>query len=217
VSVFNTDTWWDEQGEFKALHSLNYVRLEFIKKYATQQGSVLDIGCGGGILCEPLSRIFHDVTGFDISEEAIALAQKRAADQELSIHYTNHIPQDQTYDIVIASEVVEHVECLETFLRQCEKLIKPEGLFFVSTINQTWQARVLGIFMAEYILGLAPRGTHHFKDFVKPSLLQRLLHRFDMIDMTGFSYSVCENKWSFDQDLSINYMAVFRKKLLINP
>jgi len=166
--------WWDEEGAFAPLHKLNPVRIQFIRDEifahfntdTLKDLSVLDIGCGGGLVCEPLCRLGANVTGIDADSQAITVATEHANDFGLKIAYKNTTseeiaPQKKKYDVVCALEIVEHVENPEFFIKTCIECLKPGGLLIVSTLNRTPKSFLLGIIAAEHILGWVPKGTHH--------------------------------------------------------
>src|SRR6478735_9296563 len=181
------DEWWDPRGKFAPLHQLNPVRLGFIRDRIASHWqrdalsdrpleglSVLDIGCGGGLLCEPLARLGGQVTGIDAADRNIATARVHAAGQGLAIDYRVTTAEAMAesgaqFDIVLALEIVEHVADVDLFLRSCGRMVKPGGLLFLSTLNRTAKAWMLAIAGAEYVLGWLPRGTHDWKKFLKPS------------------------------------------------
>jgi 2-polyprenyl-6-hydroxyphenyl methylase/3-demethylubiquinone-9 3-methyltransferase len=219
--------WWDPRGKFAPLHRLNPVRLGFIRDRAAAhwqrdplsgtplQGlSVLDIGCGGGLICEPMARLGAQVTGIDAAERNIAVARRHAAGQELAIDYRDSTAEalaasDAQFDIVLALEIIEHVADVDLFLQSCGRLAKPGGLVFLSTLNRTAKAWALAIAGAEYVLRWLPRGTHDWRRFLKPSELVRGLRRagVEPQEITGVVYSPLSRTWSLNRnDLDVNYM-----------
>ena len=219
--------WWDERGKFRGLHAFNPARLAFIvaevQSWRVQQNqsfrplsglSVLDIGCGGGILSEPLARLGGSVTGIDPVEESIGVATVHAKKQGLNIAYRAAsaealVSEGCTFDVVIASEVIEHVADVASFLKTCRALCKPGGLLIVSTLNRTPKSYALAIVAAEHILGLAPRGTHDWKKFIKPEELEAALKQaaFNVGRRSGIVFKPLMGVWSLsDRDLSINYI-----------
>lgn len=221
------DEWWDPSGKFAPLHRLNPVRIGYVRDRAAAHwerdalsGSplsgldLLDIGCGGGLLCEPMARLGARVTGIDAAGRNIATASLHAEGQGLRIHYRQHsaealAAEGRQYDIVLALEIVEHVADVELFLRSCGQLVKPGGLIFVSTLNRTAKAWALAIAGAEYILGWLPRGTHDWKKFLKPSEVTNGLRAggIDVQEIVGVVYSPLSRAWSLNKrDLDVNYM-----------
>lgn len=215
------EEWWDEGGKFAPLHKFNPIRIAYLKdqiaqQFGTVEGiSILDAGCGGGLLCEPFSRLGAKVTGIDASEKNIGIASIHAKNMELSIDYQAASVEalaesGQQFDVVFAMEVVEHVADVEAFLRACASLVKPGGLLFVATMNRTLKAYALAIVGAEYVLRWLPRGTHDWKKFLKPSEVEAVLR--DMLklkQLQGVSYHPFSDSWSLSSDVAVNYMMMF--------
>lgn len=220
TQIFSTmaSLWWDEAGPFKALHAMNPVRMAFMLQHmrAYFPGgaalNILDVGCGGGLVCEPFARLGYDVTGIDQSMEAIQAAQIHAAEQSLSIHYACQNLQDvtRTYDVITMLEVLEHAEQPEELLILAVQRLKPGGLLFFSTLNRTAFSYVAGILLAERVLGWAPKGTHQWGRFLKPSEIIVPLQQLGMapMDIAGIEYSVVGRNWLRGQNLSGNYIGV---------
>lgn len=222
--------WWDEGGPFQPLHALNPVRLSYIKDQicthferkmddlgAYRGLSILDIGCGGGLVCEPLSRLGGTVTGVDADAGAIKAAQDHAAMMGLSIDYRVAASEDLVhekprFDIVLALEVMEHVDQVDLFVRHCAALCKPGGLMIFSTLNRTARSFLLGKVAAEYILGWVPRGTHDWKKFIRPSELARLVrdHGATPINTTGMVFNPLSRGFALSPDVSVNYFLTAR-------
>ncbi len=218
--------WWDERGKFRALHAFNPARLAFIieeihgragehSAFRPLQGlSVIDIGCGGGILSEPLARLGAIVTGIDPVEESIAVAAAHARKLGLTVNYRATTAEDiahegKTFDAVIASEVVEHVADTASFLKTCRSLCKPGGLLVLSTLNRTAKSFGLAILAAERLLGIIPRGTHDWKKFIKPEELEAGLSAagFSLTRRNGIVLNPLSGVWTLSAaDLSINYI-----------
>lgn len=224
--------WWDPTGKFAPLHRLNPVRIGFVRDRAAThwardplsgrplQGlSVLDIGCGGGLLSEPMARLGATVTGVDAGARNIAVAALHAEKQGLAIDYrqdtaealANAVDQagEARFDIVLALEIVEHVAEVDLFLASCARLVKPGGLLFLSTLNRTAKAWVLAIAGAEYVLGWLPRGTHDWKKFLKPSEVVRGLEAggVETKEIIGVVYSPLSRAWRLNStDIDVNYM-----------
>ena len=219
--------WWDTRGKFAPLHRLNPVRIGFIRDRAanhwrrdTLSGqplgglSVLDIGCGGGLLSEPMARLGATVTGIDAAGRNIAVAELHARGQDLAIDYRQNTAETMArsgaqFDIVLALEIVEHVADVELFLRSCGALVKPGGLLFLSTLNRTAKAWALAIAGGEYILRWLPRGTHDWKKFLKPSEVVAGLRAggIETQEIAGVVYSPLSRQWSLNaRDLDVNYM-----------
>lgn len=224
------EEWWDENGAFKPLHKLNPVRLQYIRTQICQHFekdalscdalkdiSLLDIGCGGGLVAEPLARTGAVVTGIDASEENIKTAQAHAkasgiAKKNLTYKAISaeelHSSSKKRYDVVTASEIVEHVADLDLFIASAAGLLKPGGLLIVSTLNRTPKSFALGIVAAEYILRWVPRGTHSWKKFVRPSELARGFRANNLTaeDLTGLVYNPLNDQFSLhDKDIAVNY------------
>lgn len=218
--------WWDEDGPFKPLHQLNPTRLKFIRDEVSahfnlpENGShplkglkVVDIGCGGGLICEPLTRLGATVIGIDAGVENIEVARQHAEKLNLAIDYyplsaEELVLQNKQFDIVIALEIVEHVASLEQFVTACCALTKPGGMLIFSTLNRTLKSFALGIVAAEYILRWVPRGTHSWHKFVKPSELATNLraHRVSLRSLKGMQYNPLRSSWDISDDIAVNYL-----------
>ena len=221
------EEWWDPAGKFAPLHRLNPVRLGYIRDRAATHWnrdalsglpleglSLLDIGCGGGLICEPMARLGAHVTGIDAADRNIATAALHAGNQGLAIDYRQHTAEalageGRQYDIVLALEIVEHVADVDLFLRSCGQMVKPGGLLFLSTLNRTAKAWMLAIAGAEYVLGWLPRGTHDWKKFLKPSEVVNGLRGggIEAQEIVGVVYNPLSRVWSLNsRDLDVNYM-----------
>lgn len=211
--------WWDPDGKFKPLHALNpsriaYIREQTASRFNQLEGlSVLDIGCGGGLLCEPMARLGANVTGLDPSEKNIAIATTHADEQGLEINYVNAAAEDlaakgEQFDLVLNMEVLEHVADIDIFLEACAKLIKPGGLMICATLNRTLKSFALAIVGAEYILRWLPAGTHQWERFVTPEELRDALERqnLEATDVAGVSYNPLSGEWSLSKDIAVNYL-----------
>jgi 2-polyprenyl-6-hydroxyphenyl methylase/3-demethylubiquinone-9 3-methyltransferase len=217
--------WWDENGAFAPLHKLNPARLSYLKSQITAHfGSVkglniLDIGCGGGLVCEPLTRLGAHMTGIDGDAQAIDIATSHAKGNQLDIKYLcgdaqSLIQSKKRYDVVLGLEVIEHVNDPDIFIDMMTQLVKPNGLLILSTLNRTPKSYALGIVMAEYVLRWVPRGTHSWQKFVKPSELSRMLRRrnWDAHDITGLIYNPLSDSFSLSpSDVDVNYFLTARK------
>ena len=218
-------TWWDTDGEAKPLHRMNPVRLDYIRdQVCAQYGrdpdtirafdglSIVDVGCGGGLLCEPMARLGASVTGVDASQAAVAVARDHAEEHGLTIDYRGEdagvlVQEGGQFDVVLAMEIVEHVADIPAFLADVSALAKPGALVFLSTLNRTAKSYALAIGAAEYLLRWLPRGTHDWNKFPTPAELEAALDTagLPVIDEIGFSYAPITDKWSRTSDLSVNY------------
>ncbi len=222
--------WWNPNGKFKPLHLFNPARIEFIKEKLishfklNQKGnrplealSILDIGCGGGLLCEPLSRLGASVTGIDASKNNIEVAKLHAKEMKLNINYINTSPENFIYkdkfDVILNMEVVEHVSNLELFIQNCSKLIKKNGIMFVATINKNLKSYLFAILGAEYILRWLPVGTHDWNKFLTPQELDTIVtkNNFTNDSVSGMKFNFFLNKWHKSKDSSVNYISTFLK------
>lgn len=227
------DQWWDPDGKFRPLHRFNPVRLGFIRARITQHFGlapdaerpfeglrVLDIGCGGGLVSEPMARLGASVTGIDASEANIKTAMTHAARSGLEIDYRAGTAEgllqagEPGFDVVLNLEVVEHVADPASFLRDCAALLKPGGLMLVATINRTPKAFALAIVGAEYVLGWLPRGTHDFAKLVKPSEIRSALEgeTVSFEGPFGVSFNPIAGQWRMSQDTAVNYMMAIAKR-----
>lgn len=219
--------WWDPKGKMAPLHRINPLRLGYIRDAACRKFErnvrslnclgglrLLDIGCGAGLLCEPLSRLGAQVIGVDPSQSNIAAAKLHADKSHLAIDYrcttVEEIDPRERFDIVLAMEVVEHVTDVGVFLKRCAAMLKPNGLMVVSTLNRNWKSFALAIVGAEYVLRWLPRGTHEWNKFVTPDELAKHLldNRLVITEQTGVVYSPFADKWSLSSDMDVNYMVV---------
>ena len=221
--------WWNPNGKFKPLHKFNPIRISYIKeniiktfklnqkKSPLKNIKVLDIGCGGGLLAEPMCRLGAKVTAIDASEKNINVAKIHAKKNNLKINYICTSPEklknDNKFDVILNMEIVEHVEDINFFLKSCSQLLKKNGIMFVATLNKTLKSYIFAIVGAEYILRWLPIGTHEWEKFVKPDDLIKILKinniKLDRID--GMKFNVITDKWNVSQDKSVNYIAKFIK------
>lgn len=220
------EEWWDPTGKFKPLHKFNPIRLGYIRdrlcahfdrdprSLAPLDGlTLLDVGCGGGLLSEPLARMGAIVTGIDASEKNIGTARAHAARSDVEIDYRCSAAEDlmaagETFDIVLSLEVVEHVADVDLFLDSCTALVRDGGAMILATLNRTPKAFMFGIVGAEYVMRWLPRGTHDWKKFVRPSELSRGLRRngVDVSDISGLSFNPLSDEWRVSGDVSVNYI-----------
>ena len=224
------DEWWNPNGKFKPLHKFNPARIEYIlditsahfnldrsKKLPLNSLKILDIGCGGGLISEPMSRLGAKVTGIDASEKNIKVAEIHAKKNNLKIEYQNKSPEelkdDLKFDIILNLEVVEHVDNLDLYLESCQKLLKKNGLMFTATINRTMTSYIKAIVGAEYVLRWLPIGTHDWNKFLKPEELEKKLVdlKFSIKDIKGLDYNLVSDKWKRTDNLSVNYIIVGNK------
>ena len=220
--------FWDPRGKMRMLHRINPLRLRFIRDHACRQFGrdagrldcldglrILDIGCGGGLLSEPLARLGASVVGADPSESNIEVAKRHAAEAGLAIDYRASTAEalagaGETFDLVLAMEVVEHVADARAFIGSCAAMVRPNGLMIAATINRTLKSFALAIVGAEYVLGWLPRGTHRWDKLVTPNELEAALERHGLavIDETGVIYNLIADRWQLADDMDINYMVV---------
>ena len=212
--------WWDPDSEFKPLHAINPLRLNWIKSFVSLEGKkVVDIGCGGGILAESMSQSGADTTGIDLSEKALKVAELHALEVGASLTYRSISAealadeQPEGYDVVTCMEMLEHVPDPASVVRACAKLCKPGGTLFFSTLNRSPKSYLFAIIGAEYILKLLPRGTHEYAKFIKPSELIAFTRHADleMLGMKGLSYNPLTQVYSLNDDVDVNYMIAVRK------
>jgi len=224
------DEWWDINGKFKPLHMFNPTRIEYIldislshfkiaknKKFPFTNLKILDIGCGGGLISEPMTRLGADITAIDASSKNINIAKIHAKKNNLNINYLNTSPESletkNKFDIILNLEVVEHVENLDLYLKSCFNLLKPKGIMFTATLNRTLTSYIKAIVGAEYILKWLPIGTHDWNKFIKPEELEKKLTtlNFSITNLTGLSFNPIFQKWKRTNNLSVNYIIVAQK------
>ncbi len=223
------DEWWDPNGKFKPLHKFNPIRIKYIKENIIDQFkiinkakplsgiNILDIGCGGGLLSEPMCRLGANITGIDASIKNIKIAKLHANRNGLKINYICSSPEklkiSKKFDVILNMEIVEHVEDISFFLKSCSKLLKKNGLMFVATINKTLKSYVFAIVGAEYVLRWLPIGTHEWEKFVKPEELKKILTKNNLSfkKFDGMHFNIIKDEWSITKDLSVNYIAKFLK------
>jgi len=220
--------WWDPNGKFKPLHKFNPVRLDYIKKSILKKlkkrddtylknVKILDIGCGGGLLCEPLTRLGAQVVGIDASNKNIKIAKIHAKKSDLKINYYCTTPENFNYkekfDVVLNMEIVEHVEDVNLFLKESSKFLKKNGIMFIATLNKTLKSYFFAILGAEYVLRWLPIGTHDWNMFVKPSELVEICKKnsLKLEEILGVKYNIISRDWELSTDDNVNYIALFKK------
>ena len=223
------DEWWDPEGKFKPLHNFNPVRLRYIKdtiikkfgnkseKLPLKDIKILDIGCGGGLLSEPLSRLGATVTGIDASDRNIKIAKMHLKKSKLDVDYYCSSPDKffakEKFDVVLNMEIVEHVDNVDFFLLKSSELLKKNGLMFIATLNKTLKSYVFAIIGAEYILKWLPIGTHDWNKFLTPGDLISICknNSLNLNDLIGVKFDILKNEWIVSKDSSVNYLAQFSK------
>jgi 2-polyprenyl-6-hydroxyphenyl methylase/3-demethylubiquinone-9 3-methyltransferase len=221
--------WWNPDGKFKPLHKFNPIRIKYIKENIIKEFklknkskalhgvNILDIGCGGGLLSEPMCRLGANVTAIDASNKNITIAKLHAKKNNLKINYLCSAPEKikikKKFDVILNMEIVEHVEDVSFFLKSCAKLLKKNGLMFIATINKTLKSYVFAIIGAEYVLGWLPIGTHEWEKFVKPEELEKILqsNNIKLKKLDGMNFNILKDEWSISSDLSVNYISKFIK------
>ncbi len=221
--------WWNPEGKFKPLHKFNPIRIKYIKENIIENFNlknkitplsgvnILDIGCGGGLISEPMSRMGANVTGIDASDKNIKIAKLHSKKNKLKINYLCSSPEKlkvkKKFDVILNMEIVEHVENVDFFLKSCSGLLKKNGMMFVATINKTLKSYVFAIVGAEYVLRWLPIGTHEWEKFVKPDELKKILMKYNLSlrKLDGMNFNVFKDEWSISSDLSVNYIGKFIK------
>ena len=224
------EEWWDPLGKFKPLHKFNPIRISYIKENIIKslnlknnkntplkKVKILDIGCGGGLLSEPMCRLGAEITGIDASIKNINIAKLHAKKNELNIKYLCTTPENlkikEKFDVILNMEIVEHVENINFFLNSCSKLLKKNGIMFVATINKTLKSYLFAIVGAEYILRWLPIGTHEWEKFVKPEELIKIQkeNNFKLERLDGMKFDLIKDQWNLSSDKSVNYISKFIK------
>ncbi len=219
------EEWWDVNGKFKPLHMFNPIRIEYItekiKNYFEITNNkanfldglkILDIGCGGGLISEPMARLGASVTGIDASEKNIKIAKIHSKKNNLQINYIAASPENlsnnEEFDIILNLEIVEHVDNVNLYIKSCSKLLKKDGLMFTATLNRSLISYIKAIIGAEYLLRWLPIGTHDWNKFIKPEELENFLskEKFSTLDIKGLKFNPFFNKWKRSNDLSVNYI-----------
>ena len=222
--------WWNPNGKFKPLHLFNPARIAFIKEKLIshfrldpnsskplRELKILDIGCGGGLLCEPLNRLGATITGIDPSSDNIEVAKLHSKEMNLDIKYmhcsTENLNLIDEFDVILNMEVVEHVSNINLFIKNCSELTKKNGVMFIATINKNLKSYIFAIIGAEYILRWLPIGTHDWNKFLTPSELEIIANKKDFTtdDVVGMKFNLLNNKWHKSSDTSVNYISTFLK------
>jgi 2-polyprenyl-6-hydroxyphenyl methylase/3-demethylubiquinone-9 3-methyltransferase len=214
------ERWWDTQGEFKTLHDINPLRIQFIQGYADIAGKrIVDVGCGGGILTEGLAKLGADALGIDLSEELIDIADLHGLESGVNAHYQKISAealaqqQPESFDHVTCMEMLEHVPDPGSIISACAAMVKPGGMVFFSTLNRKAKAYLLAIVAAEHVLQMLPKGTHDYKTFIKPSELSQSARAagLELQGMTGIEYNPFNKRFSLGKDIDVNYIAAFKR------
>ncbi len=223
--------WWNPEGKFKPLHKFNPIRIDYLKKNIINHFNlnnqkntkplsginILDIGCGGGLLSEPISRLGAKVTGIDASQNNIKVAKFHSKKQKLKINYLCSSPDrlktKKKFDVILNMEIVEHVNNLDLFLKESSNHLKKNGIMFVATLNKTLKSYIFAIVGAEYILRWLPIGTHEWEKFVTPQYLNTLSEKNNLREkkIDGMKFDMLKNQWMLTKDLSVNYISMFEK------
>ena len=223
------EEWWDPNGKFQPLHKFNPTRIKYIKENIVSDFkiknkdkplnglNILDIGCGGGLLSEPMARLGAKVVGIDASEKNIKVAKHHLKKSKLNIKYFNTSPENFNmngkFDIILNMEIVEHVEDINIFIKQSSKFLKKKGIMFIATLNQTLKSYLFAIIGAEYILKWLPMGTHEWDKFVKPESLINICEKnsLNLKKIDGMKFNPIFDQWNISSDKSVNYITKFEK------
>jgi 2-polyprenyl-6-hydroxyphenyl methylase/3-demethylubiquinone-9 3-methyltransferase len=224
------DEWWDETGKFKPLHKFNPIRISYIRRKICEHFKldeksltpfckleIIDVGCGGGLISEPFAKMKAKMTGIDASEKNINVAKIHAQKSGIEINYKQSLVEniEEKFDVVFALEVIEHVDNVDEFVKNCARIVKKNGLLFVATLNRTIKSLLMAKIGAEYVLRWLPAGTHDYKKFLKPSEIYEFANVCDLElkESCGFSYNLLKDEWKENpSDLDVNYIMVFEKK-----
>jgi 2-polyprenyl-6-hydroxyphenyl methylase/3-demethylubiquinone-9 3-methyltransferase len=228
ISKFNNiaNQWWDYNGKFKPLHKMNPSRILYIKEHVQknfnlkenlQNIDLLDVGCGGGLISEPMARLGANVSAIDAGEKNIEVAKIHAQQEILNIDYRHQTIEEicqekKRYDVILALEIVEHVINIEEFILSLQKSLKPNGIVFISTINRNCKSFIKAIIGAEYLLRWLPVGTHDWKKFLKPAEVYQIAKKCNLetLRSDGFEYNVFKDEWKVGKNLDVNYIMVLR-------
>ena len=231
IEKFNrmAEQWWDPHGKFRPLHKFNPIRIEYIKEKIIKEFKIkskdkpfsnleiLDIGCGGGLLTEPMARLGGKLTGIDASEKNIKIAKIHAKKSRLKINYFPLSPEKfksiNKFDVILNMEIVEHVDDLNFFIKSSSNLLKKNGIMFIATINKTLKSYLLAIVGAEYILNWLPVGTHDWLKFVKPEKLKDICknNSLELSEVRGLNYNIILDQWNINNNTNVNYITMFKK------
>ena len=221
------DEWWNPNGKFKPLHKFNPIRISYIKdnisnflklkiKKPLENVKILDIGCGGGLLSEPMKRLGAEVVGIDASNKNIQVAKIHAKKNKLDIKYFCASPEnfetEKKFDVILNMEIIEHVDDVD-FLKSCSNLLKKDGIMFIATLNKTLKSYIFAIIGAEYIMRWLPIGTHDWEKFIKPDYLVDTLKKYNLSlsKIDGMKFNLIKDEWSISSDNSVNYISLFVK------
>ena len=223
------EEWWNPNGKFKPLHKFNPIRIKYIRdtvmsEYKIKNDNqplkglrILDIGCGGGLLSEPMAKLGAEVTGIDASYKNIEVAKHHLKKSKLKIKYYNASPENlkikTKFDIILNMEIVEHVDDVETFIKESSKFLRKSGVMFIATLNKTLKSYLFAIIGAEYILKWLPIGTHDWEKFIKPEYLIKICKKNSLTlkKIDGMTFNPILKKWSVSNDKSVNYISKFKK------
>jgi 2-polyprenyl-6-hydroxyphenyl methylase/3-demethylubiquinone-9 3-methyltransferase len=214
--------WWDKDSEFKPLHDINPLRLNYIKEQcggSIKDKRILDVGCGGGILCESLALEGAEVVGIDLAEAGLEVAKLHLLESGLDVNYQKITAEEfaesnaETFDIVTCMEMLEHVPEPSSIIKSCSKLVKPQGRVFFSTINRNPKSYFFAIVGAEYVLNLLPKGTHNYEKFIRPSEIDKWARRnnLSIASMIGMTYNPITKRYKLEKDVSVNYLTHYQK------
>ncbi len=214
--------WWDKDSEFKPLHDINPLRLNYIKEQcggSIKDKRILDVGCGGGILCESLALEGAEVVGIDLAEAGLEVAKLHLLESGLDVNYQKITAEEfaesnaETFDIVTCMEMLEHVPEPSSIIKSCSKLVKPQGRVFFSTINRNPKSYFFAIVGAEYVLNLLPKGTHNYEKFIRPSEIDKWARRnnLSIASMIGMTYNPITKRYRLEKDVSVNYLTHYLK------
>ena len=220
--------WWDTNGKFAPLHKFNPIRQEYLVdkiknhfgilpngSYPFKNLKLLDVGCGGGLIAEPMTRLGAKVTGIDASEKNIKVAKFHAEQMNLKINYLATTPENlnEQFDVILCLEIIEHVADVDLFIKSCSKLLKKNGIIFFATLNRTAKSFLFAIVGAEYILNWLPKGTHDWNKFLKPSeiILTALKYQLEFKEKIGFKFNIFSREWQQSKNMDVNYAVNFKK------